>query len=149
MGQAEVTKFLEYRLGRWFTSKEISRNVNTSTVSVTHSLRKLIEQGEVQRRRDVENKYGYQYKLNEWYWLGKGDTVGSSRSLLLPQIKSREMVFFQRNMYCDRIINRIHWCRIEKYARKGGILYKRFGKSPITYTWQDGGYWPVLVWLAS
>ncbi|MDP6156533.1 MAG: hypothetical protein QF682_10455 [Candidatus Thermoplasmatota archaeon] len=65
MGQAEVTKFLEYRLGRWFTSKEISRNVNTSTVSVTHSLRKLIEQGEVQRRRDVENKYGYQYKLNE------------------------------------------------------------------------------------
>ncbi len=65
MGQAEVTEFLEYRLGRWFTSKEISLNVNTSTVSVAHSLRKLIEQGEVQRRRDVKNKYGYQYKFNK------------------------------------------------------------------------------------
>ena len=65
MGQAEVIEFLQNRWNGWFTSREISKYVNTSTISVTHSLRKLINVGEVQRRRDVGNKYGYQYKLKE------------------------------------------------------------------------------------
>lgn len=41
MGQQEVYEFLKNNPGKWFTSREISENLNVSIGSVTMNLKKL------------------------------------------------------------------------------------------------------------
>ena len=63
MGQAEVIEFLENHSRRWFPTKDISQNINISKGAVSGSLKRLIQQGLVEKRRDFEKKIGFQYRF--------------------------------------------------------------------------------------
>ncbi|UCF08644.1 MAG: winged helix-turn-helix domain-containing protein [Thermoplasmata archaeon] len=67
MGQQEVYDFLKVHPTEWFTSKEISQEINISIGSVTVCLKKLRKNNEVQYK-PVEKKggkrtqYSYRFK---------------------------------------------------------------------------------------
>ena len=65
MGQQEVYEFLQEHSEKWITSKEISLNLNISAPLVTTSLKRLMNHGEIERRRDPHVKYGFLYRLKE------------------------------------------------------------------------------------
>ena len=63
MGQQEVSDFLKkYRL-KWFTSKEIAKNLKVSTGSVINNLSKLRKSNQVlYKPTGRANQYKYRYK---------------------------------------------------------------------------------------
>ncbi len=63
MGQAEVVEFLRNHADSWFTSKEIWENINISRAAVVESLRRLKLQDVVEKRRNPDERYGFQYRL--------------------------------------------------------------------------------------
>ena len=63
MGQQEVYNFLKASKGKWFTSKQISQNINVSIGSVTMSLKKLRKSQLVKyRNTGKRNEFQYMYK---------------------------------------------------------------------------------------
>jgi Mn-dependent DtxR family transcriptional regulator len=63
MGQQEVYNFLKGNKGKWFTSKQISQNINVSIGSVTMSLKKLRKSQLVKyRNTGKRNEFQYMYK---------------------------------------------------------------------------------------
>ncbi|MBT4540247.1 MAG: helix-turn-helix domain-containing protein [Candidatus Woesearchaeota archaeon] len=63
MGQQEVYNFLKANKGKWFTSKQISQNINVSIGSVTMSLKKLRKSQLVKyRNTGKRNEFQYMYK---------------------------------------------------------------------------------------
>ncbi len=63
MGQQEVYDFLKNNRNSWFTSKEITKKLNTSLGSVTMSLKKLRQSGILHHRFTGErNSYQYRFK---------------------------------------------------------------------------------------
>ena len=63
MGQQEVYNFLKANKGKWFTSKQISQNINVSIGSVTMSLKKLRKSQLVKyRTTGKRNAFQYMYK---------------------------------------------------------------------------------------
>lgn len=63
MGQADVLDILQSSENDWSTSKEISRKVDSSKGSVLLALKKLIQQGFVEKRRKPDERYGFQYRV--------------------------------------------------------------------------------------
>ena len=63
MGQGDVLEILQKSTGEWFTSKEICEEVDASNSSVSIALKKLIQQGYVERRRKPDERYGFQYRV--------------------------------------------------------------------------------------
>jgi DNA-binding transcriptional regulator GbsR (MarR family) len=63
MGQQEVYNFLKEKKGRWFTSKEISKETGVSIGSVTMSLKKLRKSQLIKyKNTGKRNEYHYMYK---------------------------------------------------------------------------------------
>ena len=67
MGQQEVYNFLKIYRNEWFTSRDISNEINTSVGSVTVCLKKLRENNEVQykptgKKRGKRTQYLYKFK---------------------------------------------------------------------------------------
>ena len=67
MGQQEVYNFLKVHRNEWFTSRDISNEINTTIGTVTASLKKLRENNEVQykpagKRRGKRTQYLYKFK---------------------------------------------------------------------------------------
>jgi len=63
MGQQEVYNFLKENKGKWFTSKQISENINVSIGSVTMSLKKLRKSQLVKyKNTGKRNEFKYMYK---------------------------------------------------------------------------------------
>jgi len=65
MGQHDVYEFLMEHSERWVTSKEIFQNLDLSKRPITTSLKKLLKNGEIKKRRDPFVRYGYLYRLKE------------------------------------------------------------------------------------
>jgi len=65
MGQEEVYEFLKEHSERWITSNEIYENLDISRGPITTSLKKLLRNGEIKKRRDPFVRYGYLYRLKE------------------------------------------------------------------------------------
>ena len=63
MGQAEVIELLQNHPHQWFTTKEISENINISRPAVIESLKRLIQQEVVEKRRNPEERFGFQYRF--------------------------------------------------------------------------------------
>ncbi|MDP6155569.1 MAG: MarR family transcriptional regulator [Candidatus Thermoplasmatota archaeon] len=63
MGQAEVIEFFQNHANQWFTTKEISSNINISKGAVSGSLKRLIHQGVVEKRRNSEKRHGFKYRF--------------------------------------------------------------------------------------
>jgi len=63
MGQQEVSDFLRKYVRKWFTSKEIAKNLKVSTGSVINNLSKLRKSKQVlYRPTGRANQYMYKYK---------------------------------------------------------------------------------------
>ena len=63
MGQQEVYNFLKDNKGKWYTSKQISENINVSIGSVTMSVKKLRKSQLVKyRNTGKRNEFQYMYK---------------------------------------------------------------------------------------
>ena len=68
MGQQEVYSFLKKHKGKWFTSKEISNNLEASQGSVTTCLQKLRESSAIDYKypnktsASRKNAYVYRFK---------------------------------------------------------------------------------------
>jgi len=67
MGQQEVYDFLKSHKGRRFTGKDISEKLSVSIGSVTNSLKRLRESGQVTfgtltKNKGVRATYWYKYK---------------------------------------------------------------------------------------
>ncbi len=63
MGQQEVSDFLKKYRGKWFTSKEIAKNLKVSTGSVINNLSKLRKSKQVLfKPTGRANQYMYKYK---------------------------------------------------------------------------------------
>ena len=63
MGQQEVYDFLKENKHEWFTSKEITKQLNISLGSVTMSLKKLRQSGILHHKFTGErNSYQYRFK---------------------------------------------------------------------------------------
>ncbi len=63
MGQQEVSDFLKRFRTKWFTSKEIAKNLNVSTGSVINNLSKLRKSKQVLfKPAGRTNQYMYRYK---------------------------------------------------------------------------------------
>ena len=67
MGQQEVYNFLKSHPNEWFTSRDISNEVNTSVGSVTVCLKSLRENNEVQykptgKKHGKRAQYLYKFK---------------------------------------------------------------------------------------
>ncbi|MEK6837591.1 MAG: HTH domain-containing protein [Nanoarchaeota archaeon] len=63
MGQQEVSDFLKKHRGKWFTSKEIAKNLKVSTGSVINNLSKLRKSKQVLfKKAGRANQYIYKYK---------------------------------------------------------------------------------------
>ena len=63
MGQQEVYNFLKEHKGKWFTSKEISKETGVSIGSVTMSLKKLRKSQLIKyKNTGKRNEYHYMYK---------------------------------------------------------------------------------------
>ena len=63
MGQAEVIEFFQNRPVQWFTATEISLDINLSKVTVCGSLKRLKQQGVVEKRRNPEERRSVQYRF--------------------------------------------------------------------------------------
>ena len=65
MGQQEVFDFLRKNEERWWTSKEIAKELNASVGSVTTTLTKLRKREEIQFKRSKEkhNMYLYMHRI--------------------------------------------------------------------------------------
>ena len=64
MGQQEVSDFLKKHRGKWFTSKEIAKNLKVSTGSVINNLSKLRKSKQVLfKKAGRANQYIYKYKV--------------------------------------------------------------------------------------
>ncbi|MBI2141090.1 HTH domain-containing protein [Candidatus Woesearchaeota archaeon] len=63
MGQQEVSDFLKKHRTKWFTSKEIAKNLKVSTGSVINNLSKLRKSKQVLfKKAGRANQYIYKYK---------------------------------------------------------------------------------------
>lgn len=63
MGQQEVSDFLKKHPLRWFTSKEIAKQLKVSTGSVINNLSKLRKSKQVLfKPAERANQYKYKYK---------------------------------------------------------------------------------------
>ncbi len=63
MGQQEVSDFLKKHRTKWFTSKEIAKNLKVSTGSVINNLSKLRKSKQVlYKPAGRTNQYKYMYK---------------------------------------------------------------------------------------
>jgi predicted transcriptional regulator len=67
MGQQEVYNFLKDRPNEWFTSRDISKFIDTSVGSVTVALKRLRENNEVQYKAIAKKgkkraRYLYKFK---------------------------------------------------------------------------------------
>ena len=63
MGQQEVSDFLKKYQSKWFTSKEIAKNLKVSTGSVINNLSKLRKSKQVlYKPTGRANQYMYRYK---------------------------------------------------------------------------------------
>ncbi len=63
MGQADVLEILRNSRSEWSTSKDICKKVDVSMSSVLLALKKLRQQGFVERRRKPDDRYGFQYRF--------------------------------------------------------------------------------------
>jgi len=63
MGQADVLEILQTNRSEWSTSKEICQKVDVSQGSVLLALKKLRQQGTVERRRKPDERYCFQYRF--------------------------------------------------------------------------------------
>jgi len=63
MGQAEVIEFLQNHPHRWFKATEISLDINHSKVTVCGSLKRLKQQGVVEKRRNPEERHEFQFRF--------------------------------------------------------------------------------------
>ncbi len=60
MGQQEVYSFLKENKGKWFTSREIAKQLNISIGSVTMSLKKLRKANIIKfKNTGIRNTYKY------------------------------------------------------------------------------------------
>ena len=65
MGQEDIIKLLKANPNEWFTSKEISNEINISLGAVTVSLKRLREKNEVEHKKSrtgARNQYLYKLK---------------------------------------------------------------------------------------
>ncbi len=68
MGQQDVYNFLKNYPGKWFTSKDISKGINTSVGSVTVCLKRLRENNEVRYKaiaKEGKKRAQYLYKFKK------------------------------------------------------------------------------------
>ena len=63
MGQQEVYQFLRKNKDKWFTSKEISLELDRSRGSVQASLRKLYNREDILMKRKKGNRIWYSAKI--------------------------------------------------------------------------------------
>ena len=63
MAQQEVYQFLK-KNDRWYTSKEISKNIGIQFTTISNNLAKMYKYKEVLRRRvKIEGHFNYEYRL--------------------------------------------------------------------------------------
>ena len=64
MGQQEVYSFLKRNINKWFSSKEICKELGTSIGSVTNCLKKLRESRAIDFR-EAKRKNQFEYKFKQ------------------------------------------------------------------------------------
>ena len=64
MGQQEIYNFLKKHKGKWFNSKELSKETNAATSRVTNALRVMLryEKG-LERSQSRKRNGGYRWRL--------------------------------------------------------------------------------------
>ena len=63
MGQSEVIEFLQNQPNQWFTATEISIDIDLTKVTVCGLLKRLKQQGVVEKRRNPEERRSVQYRV--------------------------------------------------------------------------------------
>lgn len=64
MGQQEVYSFLLKNKNKWFTSKEIANNLDSSISSVTTALKKLRKTEYIKFKKSLNHTNTYLYQSN-------------------------------------------------------------------------------------
>jgi DNA-binding MarR family transcriptional regulator len=65
MGQAEVIELLQNHPRQWFTATEISLDIDLTKVTVCGLLKRLKQQGVVEKQRNPEERRSVQYRIKQ------------------------------------------------------------------------------------